>query len=235
MTPYLLSIDPGVSTGVALLAYEDNSAPELVQAWQFTGGMTGLLAWIQTMWREAGWDDYWDAPRYAGLRGDGIDVPDELSTEWMTQTNPEFDADDAGSPYELEVPPNLIVVAEKFTARATSGFSYTTSSLEPLRCEGALIAKGLMPDYKASEKRWRDPGLQYLVGGKDKADKKKRVHAFLKDIGFYRTGKDFGTPDADDARSAMAHGIAYLARELHHKTSYDLMTNWASTKGVQTR
>ena len=30
------------------------------------------------------------------------------------------------------------IVCERFTARATSGFSYTTASLEPLECQGVL-------------------------------------------------------------------------------------------------
>lgn len=126
--------------------------------------------------------------------------------------------------------PKLSVVAEKFTARNTKGYAYTTASMEPLRGEGVLIALDLMPDYSPKEKRWRDPGLQYLAGGKDLADKKKRQHKFLKDIGFYRTNKDF--PDspskdgADDFRSAAAHGLAYLAREVKHKPTFDLISNW---------
>lgn len=114
-------------------------------------------------------------------------------------------------------------ICEKFTARNTRGFAYTTSSLEPLRCEGALIALGLMPDYTPSEKRYRDPSLQYFSGGSGKAERKKRQHAFLKANGFYKTGKDFGTADADDFRSAAAHGIAYIARELKHKPTFDML------------
>lgn len=114
-------------------------------------------------------------------------------------------------------------ISEKFTARNTKGFSYTTASLEPLRGEGALIALGLMPDYTLAEKRWRDPALQYFSGGSGKAERKKRQHAFLKANGFYRTGKDFGTADADDFRSAAAHGINYIARELKHKPTFDMI------------
>jgi hypothetical protein len=119
-----------------------------------------------------------------------------------------------------------VVIAEKFTARNTRGFAYTTASLEPLRGEGALIALGLMPDYTPKEERWRDPSLQYFSGGSGKAERKKRQHAFLKANGFYKTGKDFGTPDADDFRSAASHGLAYLARELHHKPTFELLSSW---------
>lgn len=182
---YVLSIDCGVSTGIALLSFEEDSPVELVQGWQFTGGVAGLLNWDENT----------------------ITLANTISisnTSWVSFT----------------------CIAEKFTARATHGFSYTTASLEPLRGEGALIALGLMPDYSVAEKRWRDPGVQYLVGGKDKADKKKRQHKFLKENEFYRTGKDFGTADADDFRSACAHGVAYIARELKHKPTFDMISEW---------
>lgn len=173
MTKYVLSIDPGVSTGIALIRYAPDDPPTLEGAWQFGGGVAGLIDWYHD--HETG---------------------------------------------------GCTVIAEKFAARNTRGFAYTTASLEPLRGEGALIALGLMPDYTVAEKRWTDPKLQYLVGGKDLADKKKRQHKFLKANGFYKTGKDFGTPDADDFRSAAAHGIAYLAREIHHKPTFELLSSW---------
>lgn len=194
MTKYLLSIDPGVSSGLALISYDADTAPELVEGWQFTGGAAALKKWVD--------------------ENDGYPTPDGNCLFFKG-----WDDD-------------VTIVAEKFTARATKGFSYTTAALEPLRGEGVLLALGLMPDYAPAEKRWLDPKYQYLVGGKDLADRKKRQHAFLKDIGFYRTNKDF--PDspakdgADDVRSAMAHGIAYLART-GHRPSFDLMTEWTES------
>lgn len=198
MSQYVLGIDPGVSTGIALLSFEEDSPAELVQGWQFTGGVAGLLQWFGQYTE--------DSPFFTG---------------W---TLPEIG--EVGFYYD-EAP---TVVAEKFTARNTRGFSYTTASLEPLRGEGALIALGLMPDYTLAEKRWRDPKLQYLVGGKDLPAKKKRMHAFLNDVGMRRTGKDF--PDsptkdgADDFRSACAHGVNYIARELKHRPSFDMIAAW---------
>lgn len=198
MTEYVLSIDPGISTGIALLSYEEGSPAELVQGWQFNGGVKGLLDWM--------------------------DVHMTLSVHDLDE-----EVDFVGIPdWPGRVP--FTLVAEKFTARNTRGFSYTTSSLEPLRGEGALIALGLMPDYSVAEKRWRDPKYQYLVGGKDKADKKKRMHAFLKDNGFYRTGKDLEAADADDFRSACAHGIVYIARELKHEPTWNMVSTWTGGK-----
>lgn len=179
-TQFVLSIDPGVSSGIALLSFEEDSPAELVEGWQFTGGVGGLLKW-------------WEA-----LQGIPFNNPCAVIFEDETR-----------------------LIAEKFTARATKGFSYTTASLEPLRGEGALIALGLMPDYTVAEKRWRDPGLQYFAGGTGKAERKKRQHKFLKENGFYRTGKDLGTADADDFRSAVSHGIVYIARELKHKPTFE--------------
>lgn len=223
MTEYVLSIDPGISTGIAFLSYDEDSPAQLVKGWQFTGGVAALKEWIRGHWRESGWDYYNDEPQYPGLDHWKVGAEDWLNTEETTEYNYESENEDD---WETLVPPNLRIISEKFTARNTRGFSYTTASLEPLRGEGALIALGLMPDYTASEKRWRDPKYQYLVGGKDKADKKKRMHAFLKDNGFYRTGRALGSPDADDFRSACAHGIVYIARELKHKPTFGMIANW---------
>lgn len=198
MREYVLSIDPGLSTGIALLSYEENSPAELVQGWQFGGGIQGLLNWTDAHMVLSAHDPEEDY--------DFVAIPDWPG--WVRFT----------------------LIAEKFTARSTKGFAYTTASLEPLRGEGALIALGLMPDYTVAEKRWRDPNYQYLVGGKDRADKKKRMHSFLNDVGMRRTGKDF--PDsptkdgADDFRSACAQGINYIARELKHRPSFDMIAAW---------
>lgn len=227
MTEYVLSIDPGVSTGIALLSFEEDSPAELVQGWQFTGGVSALNRWVKDHWRESGWDSYNDEPQYPGLHHWKVGVDEWLNTEETTSYNYESESEDD---WETLVPSNLRVITEKFTARATKGFSYTTASLEPLRGEGALIALGLMPDYAVAEKRWRDPKHQYLVGGNDLPDKKKRMHAFLNDVGMRRTNKDF--PDsptkdgADDFRSACAHGVAYIARELKHKPTFDMISEW---------
>lgn len=201
---FVLSIDPGVSTGIALLSFDEDSPAQLVEGWQFTGGVRALLDWYtQNVTNVV------DLGVHVGANFD----PSPVSW-WLRDTCEE----------------DTTVISEKFTARNTRGFSYTTASLEPLRGEGVLIALGLMPDYTAAEKRWRDPKYQYLVGGKDKADKKKRMHAFLKDNGFYRTGRDLGSPDADDFRSACAHGIVYVARELKHRPTFDMIAGWIGEK-----
>lgn len=107
----------------------------------------------------------------------------------------------------------LTVLVEKFNARgsANAGFSYTTASLEPLRVEGAILALGIKP-------QWVQPAQQYFLGGKDKAEKKKRQHKWMKDSGYFISPKSVGAKDADDARSALAHCISYLRRQKHKPT-----------------
>ena len=226
LTEYVLSFDPGVSTGVALLGYNEVEPAYLIKAWQFSNGVSGLLSWLGEHWRESYWDSEW-----------GTQYPPTL---WLPELGPDKQYFWAGSTFEDSFNPengdyemaeaergNLTVICEKFTARNTNGFSYTTVSLEPLRCEGALIAKSVMDDYANGNARWRDPSMQYLVGGKDLADKKKRQHAFLGESGFYVTGrKDLGAPNADDARSAIAHGLTYIYRVLEHKPTYNLVSQW---------
>lgn len=179
MTKYLLGIDPGLSTGIALLKYTDETAPELETAWQFSGGAEELHEWVCDWFEQGVW---WGAHR---------------ATTY---------------------------IAEKFNARNTGSFSYTTSSLEPLRCEGVLVASDLNPSYV-------QPPQQYLVGGSSKAEKRRRQHKFLKESGFYRTGKDLDAPDADDFRSACAHALSYLMRG-GHKPTYDLVSEWIERNPV---
>lgn len=225
---YVLSIDPGVSTGIALIGYEPDEAPTLEGAWQFSGGVSGIKQWLKKHYKESWYDSEWGVFYPAKLRlwSDlyyaGLSLEDEFEEVYDEETDEFTDV--------LVTPRQVTVISEKFTARNTKGFSYTTASLEPLRGEGVLIGLDLMPDYDPKEKRWRDPSLQYLVGGRDLADKKKRQHAFLKDSGFYRTNKDF--PDspakdgADDFRSACAHGLAFLARAVGHKPTFEMMKGW---------
>lgn len=172
----LVSIDPGKSSGVAVIQFDSHSV-YLSSAYQTSGGVSGfrsLLDTVQSEWGEA--DPIW--------------------------------------------------ISEKFSPRPGKGFSLGLDSTLPLVCEGVLIDRGILPEYMAGERHWRSPSMQYLVGGSTLSDKRKRQAKFLKDSGFYRTGKDFGTPDADDFRSATAHGLAYLARELKHKPTFQMISDW---------
>lgn len=45
-TKHVLTFDPGVSSGVALASYSDDTPFDLVEAWQFGNGVQGLLDWL---------------------------------------------------------------------------------------------------------------------------------------------------------------------------------------------
>lgn len=160
---HLVSIDPGVSSGIAVFKYDATTPAEIEVVSQFRGGAETLLQVIRDL-------------KY----------------------------------------PNMTFICEDFQARPQSGFSYTTDSLEPLVCIGALVADGIIDRH--SKKQMVAPTLQYFSGGKGKAEKKKNQHRWLKENGFYVLPKELGQPDADDARSAIAHGLSWL-RKRHQPTA----------------
>lgn len=109
----------------------------------------------------------------------------------------------------------LLVISEKFQPINHENYALTRDSVEPLRCEGALIALGVMPHFP--HPTWRQPKEMYLYGGRTLAEKKKSAYAFLKANQMHVTGKTVGCKDANDARSATLHGISYASRVLKHE------------------
>lgn len=114
------------------------------------------------------------------------------------------------------------LVVEKFTPHDSEGFSLTLDSVEPLVCEGVLIAHGLRPFIS-----WAQPSQQYFMGGSTLtlAEKKKAARKFLETYDLLPTGKEFGRKDAKDAISATLHSIAYLRRARHMPTMHQLFDN----------
>lgn len=207
----LVSIDPGVSSGIAVGTYSDTEPYRLVKAFQVEGGLTGILKNLRLIEEDFG---EWGVLRVGPLTGESISV--DL---WDTEDNPDWDPD--GEEMNFEVTSHTgTVIAEKFTPRSGGGFSHTQASTEPLRIEGALIALGVLPDYRIgkSNPRWQQPKEMYFAGGEDLSTRKKRAHAWLKNHDLYVTGKDVGCKDANDARSAMLHAIAYLRKQKHLPT-----------------
>lgn len=129
---------------------------------------------------------------------------------------------------EEETWTDMTIISEKFTPRPTPGFSLTPRAVEPLRCEGALIAYGAMPaDEKAPV--WRSPDQQYIFGGNNLKARKSLAREFLKYAGMYRTGSELrwdGAPDNNDYVSAACHVLSYTVKVLHHKPTWDLLTGW---------
>ena len=62
---YLLSIDPGVSTGVVLGHYHERCPYAPIGSWQVSGGVKGFLDW----WNEAGFSDEegWLIPEFTTI------------------------------------------------------------------------------------------------------------------------------------------------------------------------
>lgn len=187
---YLLSIDPGKSSGCALFEYSEDSPAELLKAWQFKGGLGGFLEW----------------------RYDHIDIEYGEERGWIF-----YDAEIYGTvSFHGD---GMTTVAEKFTPLQNSGFGLTLDSVEPLRIEGAMVALGMLPDYGPKVPGWQRPGEMYWAPGKNATEKRKNQTAWIKERfpELHLTGKMVNSPDADDARSALWHGMVWLRK--HHKPS----------------
>ena len=188
---YILSIDPGLESGISVLSYTEDTVPVLEYVTQFRGGAEGMRDWFSSR----------QSDMHTGFWVSGI---------WIEPED---------------------VICEAFTARNTKNFNYTTVSLEALPVIGVLIDRGLVD--RTDRKRYRDPKFQYLVGGSDLPDKKKRRDQFLEDSGYYVGRKEIGETlkDYNDARSSVAHGLAYLSRELKHKPIFEMLTEWTEKNG----
>ena len=184
---YLLSIDPGLSSGIALFRYSDIDPAILIEKWQITGGIDGFLEWLE--------------PHYMYPDHEYVLGGAEMGFE--------------GCSWREIGGETLAVTVEKFTPRQ----ALTLDAAEPMLIEGALIALGIVPKYTPPKHpNWAQPSAQYFAGGKTLPEKKKRQHKWLKDWGFYVTGKDVGCKDADDVRSAISHGLAWFRRQKHMPT-----------------
>lgn len=203
----LISIDPGLSTGLIAGTYSEETPFKLTHVFQIEGGVEGFVKNVRVHHGED-----WNLMNYATMH-----LPGKKSiTLYQDEVyyHPGWDECEEDHMCPEQVRGNVAtVLVEKFNARgsANAGFSYTSKSLEPLRVEGALIAMGLPIT-------WTQPSQQYFLPGKDKAEKKKRQHAWLKENGYYIAPKDIGSSDADDARSATAHAISWLRRQKHKPT-----------------
>lgn len=195
----LISIDPGLSTGIAVGTYSDTEPFKLTHAFQIEGGVEGFLQRVRHSIITDGFSDSYGESYFTVYPHAG---------PWHKKYSHWY-----GDPFEEVYNRDTTFLVEKFTSRgATAGpFALRTEALEPLRVEGALLAMEVPVT-------WVSPAQQYFIGGKDKAEKKKRQHAWLKENGYYIAPKDLGTKDADDARSACAHAISWLRRQKHGPT-----------------
>lgn len=194
----LISIDPGMSTGVVVGTFSDTEPFKLEFATQIEGGVQGFTKEVSNQYCTDSFSDTYGETCFSVGR---------FSNGGFYHWYDEVDED-------------TIFIAEKFTARGTgNGFAYRTEALEPLRVEGAMIAMEM-------NLSWCSPAQQYFAGGKG-PEAKKRAHAWLKAHDLYISPKSVGCKDADDARSALLHAIAYLRRIGHEPT----IRHYFPTKG----
>lgn len=201
----LISIDPGKSTGIAVGTYSDTEPFKLTHVFQIEGGVEGFHREVRVSEGED-----WSMMCFAVMH-----LPNHKSVELYRgelEYHPDWQECELDHDCSEVIYPNsATVIAEKFNARGQgNGFSYTTDSLEALRVEGAIIAKGLDPI-------WCQPAQQYFAGG-ESASSTTNAHRWLKANGLHITGKDVGCKDANDARSATLHCISYLRRTGHLPT-----------------
>lgn len=223
---YVLSFDPGKSSGVALGRYSDTEPYTLVKAWQFRGGTAGLSRWLQDNWTAETWDHYYDEPSSPGLYGWKFGVQDRLETEGGERVNTDWKDGDPDDDYFIYGEGNLTVISEKYVPVPGGGFSQGLDSTLPLVCEGVLIGRGVMPHYSPDEKRWQRPNSMYLYGGANKSEKRKRAKQFLKATGNYVLPRELGEPDNEDAVSAILHGISYTAKVAKNKATYEMIAKF---------
>lgn len=141
--PYILTLDPGKSSGIALGYYDDTVAYESRKVWQVENGLEGFLEW---------WNKEWS---------------------WIVLLGPE-------------------VVSERFVLRSQKFVADTT----PLLIEGAIrVLFG--------------PDIHYQLRG----EKAKVTNDHLKRGGEYRTGKQVGCKDANDANDAVRHAVIYMTKK----------------------
>jgi len=171
-TKFLIAIDPGMSSGIAMFQYGEHKAAELVESEQIPGGVANFY-----------------------------------ESEIMERTGWIYISD-------------MTVICERFVPLSEDGFSHTSDSLEPLRIEGMLIGDGIMSaDY--TDKRWQRASCQLITGSGSDTTRKQASNALLKEYGMWVTGVDVGQPDADDAISAIKHGIYYLKNVLKHRPTIE--------------
>lgn len=196
---FVLSIDPGLSSGVALGKFSDTKPYSLVDGWQFDRGVQGMIDWLYTHLEHD--PDFAGGGRWDfGMReGPYIKYLEHGRLDW---------------------------VCERFVPLAGRGFSLTVDAMEPVAIEGALMALGIID--RNDPTRMKRANEQYFVGGKTKPEKRKRLKRFLKATDNYRFGKDLGAPDNEDFVSAVAHGISYVMRVLHHKPTFEQVSDWSA-------
>lgn len=185
----LVTIDPGLSTGVAIGTFSDTEPYNRTHAFQIEGGLRGFL---DNFWFEY---DYMYADyrlEVGGTYDCRYDVEDEMPVFVAEKFTPR-----AGQGFSH-------TLASTEPLRIEGALIALNLMPDYQKAEGNA--------------RWQQPAQQYFCGGSGVTEKRKRAKAFLKEHGLYLTGKDVGQKDAEDAISATLHALAYMRSMKHMPT-----------------
>lgn len=187
--PYVLSIDPGMSSGIVLGEFTPETPYTRLGFWQIEGGLSGLRHWLGAHHEDT---------------NDGTMLP----PWWFFPAEDDPDADDVLG-FEND---ELVIVCEKFSPRPMAR-SFKLEELEAIRIEGVV------EDRFEGMVTWQRPMAMVLDGRPDTTAKRKQASDnVLRKMGLWTTGKQVGLKDANDVNSAQKHAVAYLIKQKHEPT-----------------
>lgn len=181
----LISIDPGMSTGVICGTYSDTEPFRVTHAFQIEGGVERFVREVDLFWSET----RTPMNRFS------------VGSYWWDADNIEEDL-------------VFIAEKFTARGSANAGFSYRTEALEPLRVEGAILALGIDPTWVSPQQQYFMGGeskaeklknrnawfkehkdLGYYITGKDVGckDADDARSALAHCISYLRRGKHFPT------------------------------------------
>ena len=185
---YLLSIDPGMSTGIVFGQFEPTTPYERLGFWLVEGGLAGFLSWLWARYNpdDSGW---WKVRVF----DPGID-PYELQTMVKVcekfvplQSDRTFRVDEL-EPIRIEGALEILLGEEPIWQRSAAM---------------VLSQVGVRDTMTARQKA---------------AARKKASDNVLREAGLWLTGKQVGCKDANDVNAAQKHAIAYLRSIKHKPT-----------------
>jgi hypothetical protein len=195
---YLLTFDPGMSTGITLGQYGEAYPYERLAFWQVEGGLSGLREWWSVHWElgEDGEGPYWNFPEARWL----FDRPLLIYVNETTH------------------------VCEKFVPLPVPR-TFKTAELEPIRIEGMIEDRldGNVIWQRSSAMVLSQRGVLSAMTDRQKTAARKRASDdVLRSMGLWTTGKQVGMKDANDVNSAQKHAVAYL-RSIKHRPTVDAL------------
>lgn len=187
---YLLTFDPGMSTGITLGQYGEASPYDQLAFWQVQDGLSGLRSWWDFHWDDE--ESRWYFPEAKWFFDRSLFIPAESAVHVCEKFVP-LPAPRTFKTAELE-PIRIEGVIED---RLDGNVIWQRSSAM------VLSQQGVLPSMTARQKT---------------AQRKKASDNVLRLMGLWVTGKQVGLKDANDVNSAQKHAVAYLRSIKHEPT-----------------